>query len=553
MSAPWSALAGRFLGLPAPRCRVARSEERVPLRDGGRLPATVFHPLAAPGRAALLLRSTSAVGGLRSPLGMLARVLAEQGNVVAVVGCRGLEGAEAEGASDFEPFPADGAHGRDGSDALDWLARQPWGGGPVALAGFGWAAHVAWSTLAAARRPVAGMLVGFGARDPHAWLYSGGALRLQTTFRLALDLAAAEPGGSPPRDLERTLRHRPVAEADRVAARRIDWLRDWLAHPEADAWWRARTPELPDTIPATWLLGGLEHGSCAGLLADHARLVEAAERGAGPAPRLRLGPWSDAPGPRRDPPRRARLLRELARSTTALLDHLAEPAAGPAEAPVRVFVRGTGWRDAPAWPPEAGERVLHLAGSGRAGGDGALRDAPSEPATPPDRYLYDPADATLCAVAAASEAEAEARGDVLRYRGEPLPRACEIAGPVRVELHVESSASHTDFCADLLRIRTDGAVEPLCGGIARVSGAASGADGRPLRLAIALGSVWQRLAVGERLALEIASARFPRFDRHPNTDRPAALARDEDGAVARQAVHHDARHPSTLHLPVREA
>ena len=74
LGAPLRALAGRWLGLPAPRCRVARSDEWVTLRDGERLAVVVFHPRGATGRATLLSRSIAPLHGARHPLLVLARL-----------------------------------------------------------------------------------------------------------------------------------------------------------------------------------------------------------------------------------------------------------------------------------------------------------------------------------------------------------------------------------------------------------------------------------------------------------------------------------------------
>jgi putative CocE/NonD family hydrolase len=53
---------------------------------------------------------------------------------------------------------------------------------------------------------------------------------------------------------------------------------------------------------------------------------------------------------------------------------------------------------------------------------------------------------------------------------------------------------------------------------------------------------------GHRIRLEISSSNFPMYDRNPNTGH--AFGRDSDLQTARQTVHHDARHPSSIRLPV---
>ncbi|MGH0033221.1 MAG: CocE/NonD family hydrolase [Myxococcota bacterium] len=525
-----SALAGRWLGLPAPRCRVVRCDEWIRLPGGERLAARVFRPDGAPVRATLVARSVAPVHG-RHPTTGLARLLAEQGHSVVVVGCRGLHGSEGR----FEPFVADGA---DGAEAVEWVAKQPWCAGPLALAGLGYAGHAAWATLAAARRPIDGLLVGFAARDAWAWLHRGGALRLETTFQLALAVAAGEPEGARVHDLARALAHRPLLEADRVASRRVDWLRDWLAHPTRDDFWEARAPALPGRPPATLLFGSWSHDTLPALLLDHAALGAAAEQTGSPPPRLLIGP-AEGDGRGRLRADGGRPARFAAEATRAACDHLAALAdrGTPRGAAVRAFVAGVGWREAAGFPPSDAERVLHLTGCGRDPDGGRLGEEGEDATEARDRYLYDPADARP------SGSEGSERGDGLRYLGEPLPRALEIAGAPTLELTAESSAARTDFTAELLRVDDDGQARRIAFGIARTRFDTPG----PARVTVALSPLWLRLRAGERLRLDVSSSSHPDFDRHPNTDAPPAGAGDTDGVVASQTLH---RAGCRLRLPV---
>ncbi len=298
----WTRLAGRFLDLPPPRCRVERSTEWVRVTDGTRLATTLYRPSEGEPRATVFARSVAPLRAPRQPAALMARLLAEQGHRVVVQECRGLQTSEGR----FDPFLADGD---DGADTLDWLAAQPGSGGPIVLVGLGYAGHAAWATLAAARQPVQGLLVGFAARDPYSWLYTGGAFELENGFELALALAAAEPEGVRTCDLARAVRHRPLCDADRVAARRIDWLRGWLEHPHADRYWEERTPPLPTSPPKTLLVAGAYHATLGGMLEDYAALADAAEAADVARPQLLVGPWAAGAQTRRERPKDARLAR----------------------------------------------------------------------------------------------------------------------------------------------------------------------------------------------------------------------------------------------------
>src|SRR5262249_52267525 len=156
--------------------------------------------------------------------------------------CRGRGDSEGE----FRPFADEIA---DGGDALRWVASQPWFDGELVLLGAGYSAFAAWAALSTATAPVAAIAAVVGARDPYAWLYRGGVLQLEAALALAARLDGRAGHDPLALDLARAARHRPLGECDRVALRELAPYREWIAHPERDAWWRERTPALPESPP----------------------------------------------------------------------------------------------------------------------------------------------------------------------------------------------------------------------------------------------------------------------------------------------------------------
>jgi putative CocE/NonD family hydrolase len=325
-----------------------------------------------------------------------------------------------------------------------------------------------------------------------------------------------------------------------VTLRRVDWFREWLGHPERDAYWEARIPPLPEIPPPALLIGGWRHPALASQLADAATLRERALRRGTPPPELMVGPWPGGQPPRRQA-RRTRS-RADAESLGAGLDFLARRLRGePGErAAVRVFVRGPGvWREASAWPlPDTETAALHLRGGGRANGrtgDGRLAsEAPSD-GEPADGFRYHPRDPVL-----AEDAAAECRHDVLCYTTEKMKQACTLAGPVRLVLFAASSAELTDFSATLAVLAADGTAQTLCDGVLRTRGE----PGAARRLELDLGAVCARVEPGERLRLAVSSSAFPRWDRPSHTEVEPGLAGDEQVAAAQQTVFHDPERPS---------
>jgi hypothetical protein len=161
-----------------------------------------------------------------------------------------------------------------------------------------------------------------------------------------------------------------------------------------------------------------------------------------------------------------------------------------------------------------------------------------------------------CTAGVQDQANVEERDDVLVYTSAHLARPLAIAGPVSVVLFASSSAPDTDFTAKLVDVEPSGYCANLAEGILRVryrGGAAREAllaPGEIAELRIDLLDVAHTFQAGHRIRLEISSSNFPKYDRNPNSARPPAEAGPEDLATAVQHVHHDARHPSHLLLPV---
>ena len=155
----------------------------------------------------------------------------------------------------------------------------------------------------------------------------------------------------------------------------------------------------------------------------------------------------------------------------------------------------------------------------------------------------------------------EDRGDILCYRTEPLAEAVEIAGYPEAVLYVSSSAPDTDFFARLVdehpaegEDRSSGRALEVCYGMVRVRHRNSLdaeellSPGEVVEVRIQLGPTACRFEPGHRIRLEITSSDFPNHDRNHNTGKNDLA--DTELAVATNAVHHSARRPSRLVLPV---
>ncbi len=238
---------------------------------------------------------------------------------------------------------------------------------------------------------------------------------------------------------------------------------------------------------------------------------------------------------------------------------------------VRYFAMGENeWKTSDAWPPPALEtRTYYLESEGGANtlsGDGVLTTArPS--ADRFDAFTYDPADPVMshggnvCCIGGAIDAGSfdqrsveSTRQDVLVYTTDPFDADTEVSGPVEVTLYLSSDARDTDLTVKLIDVYPDGRAFNLDESIQRVR-YREGYDrqvfmepGEVYEVAVGPLTTSNVFEAGHRLRIEVSSSNFPRFTRNLNT---GGNNYDEvAGVVAHNRVHHSARYPSQIRIPV---
>ncbi|MEJ2209360.1 MAG: CocE/NonD family hydrolase [Anaerolineae bacterium] len=555
------ALLARPLGLEPPRYAVdVERAIAVAMPDGVRLLTDHYTPRDAGPCPTILIRTPYgrgrevALGGGYALGELPAQRFAERGYHVVVQGVRGCYDSE----GDFVPHLNEAADGR---ATVDWIARQPWFDGRLALWGPSYLGYTAWAAAGGAGPHLSAMLLQVTSAENYTVTHPDGAFGLETRLRWAQGIhTQARLHG---RGLGRTLRHRlwghdeqkleaafghlPLGEADVAAAGEpIPFFRDLLAHPdEDDAFWQARDHRgaVAAVEAPVHLVGGWYDYYLRGLLRDYAALREAGRR-----PHLTLGPWhhGSAEG----------LMTGLREGLAWFKAQLKEEGAGLARKPVRLYLMGADeWLEMEDFPPPARATRYYLQS------EHGLAAEPPPDDSPPDRYVYDPADPTpavggallaLRGAGAQDNAPLEARSDVVCYTTAPLAADLDVIGPARLALYVRSSREHTDFFGRLCDVDPDGTSTNVCDGLLRLEpgGEQPRSDGA-VRIEIELWPTAHRFQAGHRLRLQISSGAHPRWSRNLGYGEPLLTA--QRLAVAEQTIYHDAARPSALVLPVVDA
>ncbi|HQL73877.1 MAG: Cocaine esterase [Planctomycetes bacterium ADurb.Bin126] len=146
------------------------------------------------------------------------------------------------------------------------------------------------------------------------------------------------------------------------------------------------------------------------------------------------------------------------------------------------------------------------------------------------------------------------RQDILRFQSDPLLQPLEVTGRITLELFISTDVPDTTFMAKLIDVYPDG-YEALVQDSAIMARYHKGLDkGEPLekekvyKLTIDLWSTALIFNKGHRIAVHVASSNHPRYEVHPNSYEPVMSY--EKAPVANQTVHLSKQHPSRLLLPV---
>jgi putative CocE/NonD family hydrolase len=233
------------------------------------------------------------------------------------------------------------------------------------------------------------------------------------------------------------------------------------------------------------------------------------------------------------------------------------------EPAVRAFVMGeNAWRESAVWPlPGTHAKTLVLEDVATRGRPGRLVWGETPRADGSSSFVSDPAHPVEDPYAAASGAHdyrtLPDRVDVATFETAPMEHDLRVVGPIRADMYVSADAKDTDLWVKLFDVAPDGTSFNLMSPGLDVLRASYRAGG-PRRELLTPGQVYplrfenlmtgNTFLKGHRLRLVVSGAFFPHFSRNLQTgelETGVAVLRP-----ARIGVHHSARYPSRLVLPV---
>jgi putative CocE/NonD family hydrolase len=546
------------------------------LRDGVNLNATLYRPQAQREPLPCVFTLTPYISDNYHPRGTY---FAAHGYVFLIIDVRGR--GNSEGTQNL--FLQD-AH--DGYDIVEWLAKQPYCNGKVAMWGGSYAGANQWST--AAERPphlvtivpAASGLAGVdfplqGNIWPTYWLQwftlVSGRTSQATIF--------ADDAFWTEQFRQHFIHHRPYLDLDKSVGNPTPLFRTWLAHPQVDAYWDAQSPTTPQyaaiDVPALTITGQYDGGQLGALEYYRRHLVATT-----PVSRAKhfviIGPWDHAQT--RTPTDEVGGLKLGAASVLDLndlhrqwYDWTMKGGPRPAFLQKRVayYVTGTeAWRYADSLEAiTSSTRALHLSSQAGHANDvahsGRLQEQVSD--TPPDQYIYDPLDVSMADLQASLDLGSliEQRevllsaGKKLIYHSEPFSEETVVSGVFRLNAWMALDQPDTDFEASIYQIAPDGGSVLLTTSQLRARYRESFRREQLVRKGEVLEYrfagfpfVARQLVKGSRLRLVLGPVNSIYFQKNYNSGGEVAKESAKDARTVTVRLYHDAQHPSALYVPI---
>jgi putative CocE/NonD family hydrolase len=486
----------------------------------------------------------------------------------------------------------------DAYDTIDWLVRNvPSNDGKVGVWG------ISYPGFYAAQAAISGhpALRAASPQAPVTEWFLGDDFRHNGAFMLAQAFDFYESFGRP--RPAPTKRARWEHEAERADAYdfylalgsvanaapqgMIPFWDELLAHPNRDAFWKARDPRpfYRDVKPAVLTVGGVYDAQDAFGALETYHSFERQSPGAHNF--FVMGPWRHGGWARTDGDHLGDI--SFGAKTSAFyrekievpfFERYLRGMDSPAPPEAWIFETGTNvWRAWPSFPPPGARRdALYFHKSGAlsslppaAAEDDAGRDSyPSDPAKPVP-YRARPSEDIDEDYMSEDQRFAARRPDVLTYETGTLDADVTLAGPLTARLWVATTGSDADFVVKLVDvhpadsrdpepnpkgIRMAGYQELVRGEVIRgrfrdgFESPKAFVPGEPALVRFAIPDVCHTFRAGHRLMVQVQSSWFPLVDRNPQTFVEVAKAAPGDFRAATHTVFRSKERPSSLEVTV---
>jgi putative CocE/NonD family hydrolase len=552
--------------------------ERIPMRDGIHLNATVYLPENQQFPAPCIFTLTPYVSDTYHDRG---EYFAARGYPFLSVDVRGRGNSEGI----FRPYTE---QAKDGYDVVEWLAHQPYCNGKVAMWGGSYAGYEQWATAKempphlSTIVPVASPFMGIDwpGRNNIPYTYLVRLLAYTQGHALQSNLWLDRPFW------ESTYRRwvksgAPFCELDQFAGNPSSVFQEWMAHPNLDVYWDRLNPTEEQyrsiSIPVLSITAMYDVDQPGALMHYREHL-----RNASPEERQRhylvIGPWDHAGT--RTPQAEVHGLKLGPASLVDLpklhLQWYAWTLQGgnkPEFLKKRVAYYVTGsetWRYADSLDAvTAASRPYYLRSTTLSADlpkKGALTASPAQ-TNAADRYVYDPRD--LAYVESESVIDADRVDKRMRYTSvanqliydsDPFEQDTEVSGFFKLAAWLAIDQPDTDFAVSIYEMGPNRFSLFLSSDAMRARYRESAREAKLIRTRAPLRYDFERFTFASRqieknhwLRLVISPLDSMYAQRNLNSGGPVASESMRDARRVTVTLYHDAVHPSALYVPVGQS
>lgn len=479
-------------------------------RDGKVLKMDIYRPKELSKTPTILVRipcTRNIKNGLF--INLVGRFYAKRGYTVVVQGSRGKYGSK-------EPFYPLIPEREDGIDTLNWLKKQSWYDGRLAMWGGSAFGYTQWCL--ADQKEIDAFSIQIASSKFQDMFYIGNTFSLESALTWAIRSYNDADKKIKAKELNKYVHILPIDTIDDAITEDIDFYNDWSKHRPNDNYWQRidGTDRAKQISAPTLLLAGWYDPFLQAQLEDFKQMKKA---------RIIIGPWKHAI-PVKLPHSKLKVSYRNA-SIIESLKHFDEQFFGiKNDLPkVRIFTIGKNeWRDENEWPLARTKYTSYYLSS---------TSTQSEFKYEPSNPVPSLGGASLGPSAGIRKLnKLDAREDILHFNLKTVETPLEITGPIKAILYVATSATSTDFTVRLVDVFPNGDSYNISDGVLRRSYKPNKIE----EIVINLWATSYELAKGHTLRLDISSSNFPRFDR--NTTAPAE-----------QTILHSKTYPSRIILP----
>jgi putative CocE/NonD family hydrolase len=550
---------------------------KIPTRDGVKLNATVFKPKASSEPLPVIFTLTPYIADSYEDR---AKYFATHGYVFALVDVRGRGNSEGH----FEPFANEG---RDGYDVVEWLGRQPWSNGKVAMWGGSYAGFDQWTTLKelpphlATIVPAAAACAGtdfpFNKNIFSSYLIQWLTFTSGVTPNLRL---FGDQSFWIDKFHELYVKNLPFSEIDKIAGNTSTHFQDWLRHPVPDAYWEAMDPSVDQyrriDVPILTITGHYD-GDQPGAMQYYRMHMQYGSDSAKDKHYLIVGPW-DHSGTRTPTKEVGGLtfgdasMLDLNSLHKQWYDWTMKSGVKPEFLKKHIayyLVGADEWKYADSLETIANaKQVLYLDSSDGHANDvmhsGTLRETkPSQ--SQPDGYTYDPLDTRagdLELHPSPNELTDETPalnlfGAGLVYHTEPFIHDTEVTGYLKFVAWISMDVPDTDFRVTVYEITEHGGSVMLTEDMLRARYRESPKQGKLVKSGEinryefnAFMFFSRRIAKGSRLRLILRAPNSIQLEKNYNGGGVVSEESGKDARTAHVKLYHDGQHASYLELPI---